>query len=455
MERVAIELNDAGLLIADTRAVLASEPGYAIVDEAELIIGSAAYQQARLLPAKARSGFWSTLSVAAGAADAQAELAYRHLKQVWSEAGRPDSAAVLVVPGSYNAQQLGLVLGIAHECDIRVEAMVDSAVAASALRYQGRQLLHVDASLRTVSCTRVEQSDAAAVAAHETSTATGLADFTDEMARAIARVFVLDTRFDPLHKAETEQSLYVGLPAWLDALHREGGVTAEIEHAGKPVAVELTAERVRSASLRLFREIARLVAQLRAPNMPAVVQLPHRLAALPGLRSELERIDGISLSELAPGFPATSALERVQTLDAPSDEVRLLRRLPFVAEAELPPIETGRGEVTRKPDRAPTHVIFQGVGYRLSSGRTEITGTAPSASINGARTIAIGSTAGAPDTVHCALVFDNGALAIDPGAGSRLRVNGDLVAGRRSLAVGDVVLVGEPAAELHIVAMED
>ena len=455
MDRVAIEINDAGLLVADDRVVLASEPGYAIVDDAGLIIGSSAYQQARLLPAKARSGFWSSLSVAAGAADAQAELAFQHLKQVWGKAGRPDSAAVLVVPGGYDAEQLGLVLGIAHECGIRVDAMVDSAVAASALRYQGRQLLHIDASLRTVSCTRLEQSDAAAVAAHETSTVTGLGDFTDEMARAIARVFVLDTRFDPLHKAETEQSLYVGLPGWLDALHREGSVTAEIEHAGAPVAVELTAERVRSASLRLFREIARLVAEMRAPGIPAVIQLPHRLAALPGLRSELERIDGISLSELTPGFPATSALERIQKLDTGSDEVRLLRRLPFVAEAELPAGETASDETARVPERAPTHVIFEGVGYRLSSGRTEITGAAPSASINGTRAIAIGERAGGSDAIHCVLAFDNGELTIDAGTDTPLHVNGDPVSGRRRLAVGDVVRVGDPASELHIVAMED
>ena len=53
------------------------------------------------------------------------------------------------------------------------------------------------------------------------------------------------------------------------------------------------------------------------------------------------------------------------------------------------------------------------------------------------------------------LVFDKGELAIDPGADTQLRVNDDPVAGRRPLAVGDVVRVGDPAAELHIVAMED
>jgi hypothetical protein len=455
MNRVAIEINDAGLLVADQQAVLASEPGYAIVEDNGLIVGAAAYQQARLLPAKARSGFWSALNMAADAAGNQAELAFEHLKHVWSIAGRADAAAVLVVPGGYNAEQLGLVLGIAQECGIQVDAMVDAAVAASALRYEGRQLLHVDASLRTVSCTRLDQAESAAVAAHETSTVTGLADLTDEMARAIARVFVLETRFDPLHKAATEQHLYVGLPGWLNALHREGSVVAEIDNAGDPIAVELTVERIRSASLRLFREIARLIAELRSPNKPAVVQLPHRLATLPGMRSELERIEGITLSELAPGFPATSALERMQSLGSDSSEVRLLRRLPFVAEADVPAPEVAAQALSEKPARVPTHIVFEGVGYRLSSGRTEVAGSASGASVNGTRTIAIGERAGVPEGVHFVLNFDDGELALHPATDAQLRVNEQPVDARRSLAVGDIVRVGDAAAELHIVAMED
>ena len=191
MDRLAIEINGAGLLVTDSHKVLASEPGYAIVDDAQATTGSAAYGQARLQPANARSGFWSSLSVEGGAAQSHAELAYEHLKLVWHQAGIRTAAAVLVVPGGYDAEQLGLVLGIAQECGIRVEAMVDSAVAASALRYEDRQLLHIDASLRTVSATRIGQSEAATVEASETSQATGLAEFTDAMVRAIARVFVL------------------------------------------------------------------------------------------------------------------------------------------------------------------------------------------------------------------------------------------------------------------------
>jgi hypothetical protein len=455
MDRLAIEINGAGLLVADSREVLASEPGYAIVDAARRVTGMAAYNQARLQPAKTRSGFWSGLRVAGSTAESNAELAYEHLKQVWNQAGRPSAGAVLIVPGSYDTEQLGLVLGIAQECGIRVEAMVDAGVAASALRYDGRQLLYVDASLKTVSATRVNQAEVATIDACEMSQATGLAEFTDEMVRAIARVFVLETRFDPLHKAETEQALYDGLPVWLEALYREGVVTAEIRHAGEPVAVELTIERVRSASLRLFREIANLIASLRTPGMPAVVQINHRLARLPGLRAELQRIEGIELSELAPGFPAVSALQRMRGDDGADDEVRLVRRLPFTGRSDTLEVAPRSAPERTESHVEPTHVIFEGIGYRLDNGRVEVANGPPTSALNGTRTIVIGRRGGSAGGTHCVLQFDNGTLAVQRSAGASLSVNDDPVETRRELRIGDVVRIGDPAAELHIVALED
>lgn len=453
MDRLAIEINGAGLLVADAHKVLVSEPGYAIVDESGITTGAAAYAQARLQPAKARSGFWSGLSVEGTAAESNAELAYEHLKQVWSRAGQTGSRVLLVVPGMYDTEQLGLVLGIAQECGIEVEAMIDTAVAASALQYEGAQLLYVDASLRTLSVSRLDQSDAATIDARESSDVTGLADFTDEMARAIARVFVLETRLDPLHQAESEQHIYDGLPDWLQALHRDGVAAAEIRHAGEPVAVELTTERVRSASLRLFREIARLIAELRAPNRPAVVQLNHRLAALPGLRAELERIDGLTLTELAPGFPAISALRRIGQTETSAD-VRFLRRLPFTGIGDSPQPAAEAEPVQEAARIVPTHVVFEGIGYRLGSDGLAVA-NASEGTVNGTRALVIGERGGSIDGTHCLLNFSGDQLAVERIGGSQVRVNDAPVESGHRLEVGDTLRIGDPAAELHIVALED
>jgi biopolymer transport protein ExbD len=63
-------------------------------------------------------------------------------------AGRSD--AVLVVPGAYHSQQLGLLLGLAQECGMPVRALVDAAVAATHRPYPDRQLVYVDAGLHNM-----------------------------------------------------------------------------------------------------------------------------------------------------------------------------------------------------------------------------------------------------------------------------------------------------------------
>jgi hypothetical protein len=75
--------------------------------------------------------------------------------------------------------------------------------------------------------------------------------------------------------------------------------------------------------------------------------------------------------------------------------------------------------------------------------------------VNGTRTIAIGERGGPPGSVHCVLNFDNGVLAIQRSGGTELRVNEVLVDASRRLEIGDIVRVGDPVAELRIVALED
>ena len=50
MRRLAIEINDAGLIVADASGVLRTEPGYATIDRKRLLTGTDAFALARLRP---------------------------------------------------------------------------------------------------------------------------------------------------------------------------------------------------------------------------------------------------------------------------------------------------------------------------------------------------------------------------------------------------------------------
>ena len=85
---LAIEINDAGLVVADAGEVLAVEPGFALVVREGVVTGSDARAQARLYPRRVSNRYWSDLSLepasAGGDVDKNAaELAFAQLSGLW------------------------------------------------------------------------------------------------------------------------------------------------------------------------------------------------------------------------------------------------------------------------------------------------------------------------------------------------------------------------------------
>src|SRR5689334_21927264 len=234
MSALAIEINDSGLAVANESQVLAVEPGFARIEGGRIVTGEQARARARLQPRQTSSRFWSALSMDLGSAGADipksaAELAFAQLESLWQRVGSGVTAVVLVVPGGYRTEQLGLLLGLAQECAMPVRALVDAAAAASVRPYPKRQLMYLDASLYRVSLSLLEQNGEAQVRA-EHALAQGLAGIADVFARRIGEQFVRATRLDPFAHAETEQALFDGLGQWLEALQRDERVEIALKY---------------------------------------------------------------------------------------------------------------------------------------------------------------------------------------------------------------------------------
>ena len=60
-------------------------------------------------------------------------------------------------------------------------------------------------------------------------------DGKDLTVKLIAQVFVRTTRFDPLHRGESEQALYLRLPGWLEELRQRETTTLVMEAGAKDV----------------------------------------------------------------------------------------------------------------------------------------------------------------------------------------------------------------------------
>jgi hypothetical protein len=457
MRTLAIEINDAGIAVADATGVLAIEPGYAVVERDRIVTGTEAVAKARLKPRQASNRYWNALSMEPGSAGSEiansaAEVAFAQLDGLWKRHGADAHNAVLVVPGHYRGEQLGLVLGLAQEVGIEVRALVDTAAAASVRPYPGHQLLYVDAGLYRVAVTLLEQGPTdAAVRSEESLVTTGLASLTEAFARRISELFVRATRFDPLHRAETEQALYDQLPSWLEQLRGQERIEATLAHHAEELKVVLERDTVLGVAAGFYRAVVQLVAHQRAAGSSVVLQVADRLATLPGFAAELARLDDVHVEPLAPGHAARSVLLRPELIEAGAGQVKLLKRLAWrVPPADLPakaPAAPAARDAARAP---PTHVVYGGVVYPVGV-RGLVVGREP---VDGRRVIVVADQASGVSRAHCEIVLRDGELKLNDLSRYGTFVNEKKIAGETTLQRADVIRIGAPGAELQVVTLE-
>jgi hypothetical protein len=453
---LAIDINDAGIAVADATGVLGVEPGFAVVDRGRILTGGEAVALARLRPRQASNRFWSALSLEPGSAGADlpsaAELAHAQLAAIWQKAGHARTDVLLVVPAGYRAEQLGLLLGLAQECGMPVRALVDVAAAAGHRPYPDCQLVYLDAGLFRVTATVLEQGADVAVRAEHALLQSGLMGLMDAFARRIADAFVRATRFNPFRNGETEQALYDRLPGWLDALRTEERLELKLPYGGDEVSVTVERDEVLGVAAGFYRGVAQLVAQNREPDRGLVVLVSDRLARLPGLVGELARIDDARIEALEPGHAARSAL--LAAPQANGADVKLLKRLPWRAAAVL--IEAAAGasraaapSAVASESRA-THVVHGGMAYRVGANGLVVGRETDSAR----RTIMVPDNHSGVSRVHAEIQFRDGELKLRDLSRYGTYVNEKKVAGEVVLQPGDVVRVGSPGIELRAVVVE-
>ena len=210
MTTLAISLNDAAITAVTGSRLVYREPGYALLADGELLTGRRAMAQARRHPRSVVNHYWRHLGV-----EPVQELKFRHLtpadlasrqlEELWRGERSAADGVVFAVPAWMERDSLGVLLGVAGELSLPVTALVDAAVACSRQAYPGRSLLHVDLSLHTATVSRIAQDDGAVTDRVELVDAAGLVALRDTWVAVIAEAFVRQSRFDPLHTAESEQ----------------------------------------------------------------------------------------------------------------------------------------------------------------------------------------------------------------------------------------------------------
>ena len=452
MSVVAAHINDAGIMVLDSRRILYREPGFALLDDDQLTTGNEAYAAARVKPRRIQHHYWSEL-VTTPLADQRfahlsaADLASRQLEQMWRPLASAYDKIIIVVPPTMSTDNLGLLLGITSELKLPVVAMVDSAVAATRREYKNAVPVHIDMSLHSTCLTRLAQTGGAQIERVEILDSCGIYALFDAWISVVAEAFVQRSRFDPLHTAQTEQMLQNRLGDWLAAACSSKTVKLELEYGNLSHQAEIESLELIGAAAPIYQSIAaKLRAMYRAEDTPAI-QLSDRLARLPGLADMLKARVGGEVFLLEPGATARGALARCRDQADSGTGIGLIRQLPWDQTA----VEVRSEQEEQQHSARPTHLLFEHMAYRIDDSPLVL----GSQIAEDERTVPLPSAMPGVSRRHCSVRSQNGQCVLEDYSRYGTFLNGHRIDGSAVLQVGDSLRLGSPGHELALIATEE
>jgi len=445
---LAAHINDAGISFLDANRVLYRESGFALLDDDNLTTGNNAVSQARLKPRRIQNSYWSDLKTEALVDRhfehlSAADLVSRQLEQIWKQVAGPQDQVIIAVPAYMRSENLGLLLGIATEINVPVIAMVDAAIAATRREYRGAVPVHVDLSLHSTVLTRISQAGQAQVDRSSVVYESGVLALHEVWIALIAETFVQQSRFDPLHTAETEQMLQDKLQDWLALASANETVALQIEYRGIRHDAELESLELVAAAAPIYHRIVSNVRALyRAEEAPAL-QLSNRAARMPGLADALAaRVGGETFLQ-EPDATARGLLSRCRDMQADNSAVSLIRQLPW----DQSPVESSRVGVVREGGQ-PTHLLFDHRAYSIATQAL----TLGSKSDDTERCIELPQDMPGVSRRHCSVLQESGHCIVRDYSRYGTFLNGHRIDGSAVLQVGDLIRLGTPGYELRLIA---
>ncbi len=451
MARV-IELNDAGVTLADDGQLLATSPGYAFFDEQGVVFGEAARAVARMHPLSINHHFWSELSSrplprAAGGVRSHADLAFLHLRELLGS--HPPSADVtLLVPAEMGLEQLGLLRAIAQTAGLGRPRIIDTAVAAARAVPGAARLVHIDIELHRATLSELRLGEHIERGRALVVPGAGQLAFHQRWLDTIARDLVFATRFDPLQQGASEQALFDAIPGLNREAVANGSVTLTLGPPDNRHSIEITRDQLIAAVTPLADEIVAQLHRLRFAGEASAIALGARAAILPGLKERLAELPDTEVFELELLTPIAAVSGRFAP--ASVDESHRTTAIASLAEADraalgAKSVAAGSGAAVT----APSHMLYRGQAIALE-GESLTIGTA----VTGAnRSLNVsGSTAGV-SRAHCTVIRQGRDFMVFDHSSYGTWLNGERVAHGARLRAGDRLRLGSPGIELEFIAL--
>ena len=367
-----IEINDAALRAGVDGGIAITSPGYAVMDGGRLLVGEEAIRNARLLPRWTNNRFWNQLGtdpVPNGTETVRhhADIAFAHLEQVWQHIREQAHQVILAVPGFYTRAQLGLLLGMARECNMPVAGLVDTSLVSVCNVPAHQTILHLDIYLHRITLTVLRSDTLLRQVESVTISETGLFTLWDRWANIIASQFIQTSRYDPMHQATSEQQLYDRLPVWIEQLNGERSATFELNTGSSRHQVAVSREQLLTACATIYPQIVQLIRDYTPGGEVVSLFVSHRFRGFPGLDDSLALLSDVDLVHLdeQSTFAGIAAFE--EKIASAGSSVSHVTSLPVTAKRPRP--------VVRQHERRATHVLIEdhavAIGNALRLGTSE------------------------------------------------------------------------------------
>lgn len=387
-------------------------------------------------------------SAPSGAIEATQRLQEHLLRRIADQPLKDDERVWVASPANADARILSTVVDALHGIALPVDGFVDAAAVTVAGLAAERHALVLELGLHHVGVTAVERGAQARRRRAIVSDRGGLLELHEAWLNLISTAMVKRARFDPLRNAETERQLRSSLPMWLEEFAAAVSITASATIGQERFAVELSRDQFASAAQPVYREILRLLHELRPAGAAMDLIMPRSVASLPAMRDVLQGFVGCELVTLPEGF-AAAVTSLLDLPPAQSDQsVRLLRRLPVQAQPMLSAL-VNRESLGNTRSAAPvaSHLLYDGRAHALASslavGRAP--GTEPS--------ITLPEGLAGVSRRHCTFVNEGGELVLVDHSSFGTYLNGERISERARAYAGDKVRIGEPGVELSLITL--
>ncbi|TLY78853.1 MAG: FHA domain-containing protein, partial [Gammaproteobacteria bacterium] len=367
----------------------------------------------------------------------------------------PKERVWIAAPAGAGRYGLGALLGVARQLALPVDGFVDAAVVSVATLGGTGPAIVIELGLHHAAATLVERDGGPTCRRRSLSSDHGgLLGLYQAWLDLINTAMVRQMRFDALHDASTEQQLFEALPELSREAMAGGVAVAALTAGGERIEVPLTRDQLIQAAQPLWREVARLLHELRPAGSALTLLVPRLVSALPGFRELLTQFTGCELVSLPAGFAAAATSLLDLPLRDAADPVRLLRRVPSESQPTLAALAalTARESAGEERAAAPTasHVLFDGRTFALAP-EPLVVGRAPAA----ARAIVLPEGLAGVSRRHCTFLREGlDALLLDHSRFGTF-VNGERVAERARVRAGDQVRIGDPGVALTLIAVAD